>query len=63
MPTLPPSPCVNLCRMDPAGRYCTGCLRTLDEIADWSRLDAAQREAVLAAVAQRRQQTGNMAQR
>jgi predicted Fe-S protein YdhL (DUF1289 family) len=28
------------------GELCLGCHRTLDEIARWSRMDAAQREAV-----------------
>jgi len=31
-----PSPCRNVCRMDPASGYCEGCLRTIDEIAGWS---------------------------
>lgn len=34
-----PSPCVNVCRMDPASGLCAGCRRTLDEIARWSTLD------------------------
>ena len=34
-----PSPCVNVCRMDPRTELCEGCLRTLDEIALWSQLD------------------------
>ena len=33
-----PSPCVSVCRMDAASGLCEGCLRTLDEIAAWSRL-------------------------
>ncbi|NUO88491.1 MAG: DUF1289 domain-containing protein [Cupriavidus sp.] len=31
-----PSPCRNVCRMDPASGYCEGCLRTIEEIAGWS---------------------------
>ncbi len=31
-----PSPCRNICRMDPASGYCEGCLRTIEEIAGWS---------------------------
>jgi predicted Fe-S protein YdhL (DUF1289 family) len=34
-----PSPCVNVCRMDAASGLCTGCWRTIDEIAAWSTLD------------------------
>jgi predicted Fe-S protein YdhL (DUF1289 family) len=40
--------------MDPASGLCRGCLRTLDEIAAWSRLDDAARTTILAAVAVRR---------
>jgi predicted Fe-S protein YdhL (DUF1289 family) len=48
------SPCINICRMDNKSGLCVGCFRTLDEIADWSRADEAARQAVLAAVAERR---------
>lgn len=34
-----PSPCLSVCRMDMASGLCEGCLRTLDEIAGWSRAD------------------------
>ncbi|MBE0489156.1 MAG: DUF1289 domain-containing protein [Halomonas sp.] len=43
-PTRPESPCIKVCR--PVGDLCLGCHRSLDEIARWSRMDAAQREAV-----------------
>jgi len=47
MPTRPvPSPCVNLCRIEPDTGWCAGCRRTLDEIATWSRLDDEARCAV-----------------
>lgn len=36
-----PSPCANVCRIDEASGLCVGCLRTLPEIAGWSRLDDA----------------------
>ncbi|PWV69090.1 DUF1289 domain-containing protein [Halomonas sp. A11-A] len=44
LPTRPESPCIKVCL--PVGDLCLGCHRTLDEIARWSRMDAAQREAV-----------------
>lgn len=31
------SPCRGICQLDSDGKYCTGCLRTLDEIAGWSQ--------------------------
>jgi len=34
-----PSPCINVCRMDAATGLCEGCLRTIKEIAGWSKLD------------------------
>ena len=33
-----PSPCVNICKIDPDTGACHGCRRTLDEIAAWSTL-------------------------
>jgi predicted Fe-S protein YdhL (DUF1289 family) len=53
-PPRAPSPCIGICRMDAAGHYCTGCLRTLDEIAAWSTASEEMRHAVLRLVAQRR---------
>lgn len=34
-----PSPCISVCRMDAAREFCEGCLRTIPEIAGWSRMD------------------------
>ena len=48
------SPCVDICRMDRASGWCEGCLRTIDEIAAWSRLDEAGRLAVLQQLPARR---------
>ena len=31
-----PSPCINVCRMNPRTGLCEGCFRTIDEIAQWS---------------------------
>ena len=33
-----PSPCVNICKIDPYTSVCHGCRRTLDEIAAWGSL-------------------------
>jgi len=48
-----PSPCISVCRIDDATGLCTGCLRTLDEIAAWSVLDDNARRAVWSALAER----------
>jgi predicted Fe-S protein YdhL (DUF1289 family) len=50
------SPCINVCKMDAQSGLCTGCLRTIDEITVWSRLDDRRRLDVLATIAKRRQQ-------
>jgi uncharacterized protein len=49
-----PSPCVSICVMDATSGLCTGCQRTLDEIAVWSLLDDAEKLQVWAALKQRR---------
>ncbi|NTV11229.1 MAG: DUF1289 domain-containing protein [Zoogloea sp.] len=48
------SPCISLCRMNPATGYCEGCLRSLEEIAGWSRATDEQKRAILRQVAERR---------
>ena len=42
------SPCVKICVMHPEEGLCTGCLRTRDEIAAWSRLTPEARRAIMA---------------
>ena len=49
-----PSPCISICTLDAAGRYCTGCWRTLDEIALWADLPVAERRALVATLPARR---------
>jgi len=41
-----PSPCTNVCTIDPATGWCAGCLRTIDEIAAWGSLDDRAKRAV-----------------
>jgi hypothetical protein len=49
----PMSPCINVCALGADG-YCSGCGRSLEEIAAWSRLTAEQQWAVLRRVEERR---------
>ena len=49
-----PSPCVDICRMNPARGLCEGCYRTLDEIAAWSRMSDQEKFSVLAQLDARR---------
>ena len=54
MPSPVQSPCISVCRIDASSGLCTGCLRTLDEIAAWSVLDDEAKRAVWRAIAVRR---------
>jgi len=42
----PPSPCNNTCIVDRRHAWCVGCLRTLDEIADWNDMTADEQWAL-----------------
>ncbi|MFD3191816.1 DUF1289 domain-containing protein [Sedimentitalea sp. HM32M-2] len=42
------SPCVQICVIHPEERICTGCYRTMDEIAGWSKMSAQDRAAIMA---------------
>lgn len=55
---LAPSPCISLCRMDPLGKFCVGCRRTLAEIAGWTTMTEAQRWAVLERLADGAEKAG-----
>ncbi|GHG93262.1 DUF1289 domain-containing protein [Pseudodonghicola xiamenensis] len=47
------SPCVKICLIHPTERICTGCFRTLEEIAGWSGMTAEERHAIMAALPDR----------
>lgn len=51
----PGSPCLAICRMDARSRLCRGCLRHLDEIADWGLLPEAERAQIWRRLAERLQ--------
>lgn len=53
-----PSPCISVCRIDPASGLCEGCLRSLDEIAGWSTYGDDARRAVWTAIEARRSARG-----
>lgn len=48
-----PSPCVSLCRMHPGDGLCNGCLRTIDEIIAWGRMDEPSKRQVWGAIVAR----------
>lgn len=41
------SPCVRICVIHPETRLCTGCLRSIDEITNWTKMGAEARRAVM----------------
>jgi uncharacterized protein len=41
------SPCVNICRIG-KDRLCEGCRRSINEIAQWTSMTPAERDAVMA---------------
>lgn len=41
------TPCVMVCTVDGASGLCLGCLRTLPEIATWSRMSDAERAKIM----------------
>jgi predicted Fe-S protein YdhL (DUF1289 family) len=47
------SPCIKVCVVHPEERICVGCLRSIDEIARWSRMSAEERAAVIDALPER----------
>lgn len=51
----PASPCTGTCTLDPLSRLCQGCARTIDEIMAWPNASAPQKQAILAAITQRRE--------
>jgi len=51
----PASPCVGVCKMDPATDLCQGCGRTLDEIAGWTAFSTAEKSAVLGRLDERQE--------
>jgi len=45
-----PSPCVSICRIDAGSGFCEGCLRTIEEIAAWSRIGDAEKRNIWRAI-------------
>ncbi|WP_397544534.1 DUF1289 domain-containing protein [Roseovarius salis] len=44
------SPCVRVCVVHPEARICTGCYRTTDEIARWSKMTPDERRDIMEAL-------------
>jgi uncharacterized protein len=44
------TPCIKVCVLDPASGQCSGCGRTLDEIARWGGMSEAERRTIMTAL-------------
>jgi uncharacterized protein len=47
MTRRPPSPCQNICALDPSASICTGCGRTIAEIAEWGLATASRQHDIV----------------
>ncbi|MEO3435269.1 DUF1289 domain-containing protein [Inquilinus sp. CAU 1745] len=52
------SPCIGVCRMDPATGLCDGCLRTVEEIAAWPTASEEELLAIVHRLRERRRARG-----
>jgi hypothetical protein len=50
-----PSPCVDVCEIEPESGRCRGCRRTLDEIAVWGQMHEEDKREIWALLALRPQ--------
>ncbi|MET0272393.1 MAG: DUF1289 domain-containing protein [Phenylobacterium sp.] len=50
------TPCIKVCVVDGESGLCLGCYRKLSEVAGWTRLTDAERDAILEALPARRSQ-------
>jgi predicted Fe-S protein YdhL (DUF1289 family) len=48
------TPCIKVCIVDGESGLCMGCYRKLNEVAAWGRLSDLERDAVMAALPERR---------
>jgi len=49
------TPCIKVCVIDAATGLCTGCGRTLDEIARWGGMSESERLSIMESLPQRMQ--------
>jgi predicted Fe-S protein YdhL (DUF1289 family) len=48
-----PSPCINVCKMNPHSGLCEGCLRTIEEIMLWRTASESDKRAVWVEIRER----------
>ncbi|HJV76432.1 MAG TPA: DUF1289 domain-containing protein [Noviherbaspirillum sp.] len=52
-----PSPCISICKMNSRTGLCEGCLRTIDEIAQWSSATEEMKRQMWIEIRRRRQES------
>jgi predicted Fe-S protein YdhL (DUF1289 family) len=52
------SPCIKICLFDPQAQLCTGCGRSLDEIARWGGMSETQRLETMRTLPERMRTAG-----
>lgn len=50
------SPCIDICRIEPASRLCLGCWRSIEEITAWGRMSAEERRRIMEELPRRKWQ-------
>jgi hypothetical protein len=53
-----PSPCIGVCRLEPATGLCAGCFRTAAEIVRWPAASGTERLAIVRHLRERRRSRG-----
>ena len=48
------SPCAGVCILHTESQFCLGCYRTIDEIAGWQDMSAAEQHQIMSELARRR---------
>ena len=54
------SPCINVCTLDAQGQWCTGCGRSLSEIARWGGASESDRRAIVSQARRRIEAAGTL---
>ena len=48
------SPCINVCKLNPKNKLCEGCLRTSDEISNWTKYTENKKRNIISILKNRR---------
>jgi predicted Fe-S protein YdhL (DUF1289 family) len=56
-----PSPCIAVCQLDSRTDLCIGCQRSVDEIREWPIMTAAEKQATLDRIEERKAQSESTA--